>query len=76
MSEDINHNDLYRAIGNLEGKMNTLIKHSEERNGRYDKVEQRVRLLEKNKWIQQGIHATVLTLLTFIGWDSIKGWFN
>jgi len=70
------HKQLYRAIGNLEGKVDQLLFESKERNGRYVEVSQRVKALEKAKNVQIGRESALVLFVAALGWPTIKSWFG
>ena len=73
---EVDHTQLYRAIGKLEGKVDQLLFESKERNGRHVEVSQRVKALEKSKNVQMGRESVLVLLVAAIGWPTIKSWFG
>jgi hypothetical protein len=58
MPEDVNHGDILRAIGHLEGKLDAI--HETMANNRSDIVEAFRRLNEAEKRIAQGVIVAVV----------------
>lgn len=75
MSEP-SHNDIYRAIGRLEGKLDSLLAASDFRDGRYDKMDERTTKLETHKSVSHGLHVGVISIATFLGWPTVKIWLG
>lgn len=61
-------NELYRALGNIEGKLDTLISSYASTDRRLDASDKRLGAVEKRVWWASGASAAVTMFLTqFLG---------
>ena len=71
-----NHQDLYRALGRVEGKLDTILEDSKRRDGRYDDHDAKIASLERERNIRYGRESVMAIAIAAIGWPAIKNFFG
>lgn len=67
------HEDLARALGRVEGKLDQLISEVIPEQHSQDK---RIKALEKEKWTRYGRESLIVGVLGWIGWPTISKWLG
>lgn len=67
------HEDLARALGRVEGKLDQLIDTVVPEQHNHD---ERLRALEKEKNIRYARESMIAGVLAWVGWPTIQKWFG